>query len=88
MEDAYSSCICNDDISSLDPHQHIPETADLRFLLSFLRVAFFFNNLHCFSFLCDICSIKSKQILTRYEKTVFGPFVGRHGIRLFYTRAG
>ena len=29
VENVYSSCIRNDDISSLDPHQHIPETTHL-----------------------------------------------------------
>ena len=39
MEDANFSCICDDDISSLDSHQHIPETADLR-----IRVKVFSKN--------------------------------------------
>ena len=39
MEDAYSACLCDDDISSLYPHQHLPETADLR-----IRVKVFSKN--------------------------------------------
>ena len=39
MENPYSACICDDDISSIYPHQHIPETADLR-----IRVKVFSKN--------------------------------------------